>query len=113
MWLREAVSDENHEGDIAYAGVAAIIVMFIFVSLFLCAMVTTGYLREKPFDPLPLAQAFSLVTGAVFTTGLAGLTGYMLATRKQRFAPPDQTVIATNAVVQQQPASDPIKPGTA
>jgi hypothetical protein len=82
--------------------------MFVFVSLFLSGMVMIGYLREKPFDPMPLAQAFSLITGAVFTTGLAGLTGYMLATRKQHPAQPDQTVIANNAVVRQeaaQPAS--------
>jgi hypothetical protein len=105
-WLREAMSDEAGQGDIAYGGLGAIIAMFIFVSVFLSAMVMTGYLRDEPFDPMPLAQAFSLITGAVFTTGLAGLTGYMLATRKQPTAQPDQTVIATNAVVHQE-ASQP------
>jgi hypothetical protein len=106
-WLREAVSDDNGLGDIAYAGVGSIIVMFVGVSVYLCAMVTVGYIRDESFDPLPIAQAFSLITGAVFSTGLAGLTAYMMATKKTRTAQPDQTVIATNAVVRQE-ASQPV-----
>ena len=89
-WLREAVSDENGQGDIAYAGVGAIIIMFVAVTVFECVMVVIAYARSVPFDPLPIAQAFSLITGAVFSTGLAGLTAYMLATRKPRDEPKDQ-----------------------
>jgi hypothetical protein len=56
----------------------------VFVTAFECVMVLVAYIRGVPFDPLPLAQAFALIVGAVFSTGLAGLTAYMLATRKPK-----------------------------
>jgi hypothetical protein len=105
-WWREAVSDENGLGDIAYGGVASIIVAFVFVTTFECVMVAIAYIRGVPFDPLPLAQAFALIVGAVFSTGLAGLTAYMLATRKGDRSP--QTVVAGTANVVQSNAEQPI-----
>ena len=83
-WWREAISDEDGQGDIAYIGLATIIVMFVAVATFECVMVLIAYIRGVAFDPLPLAQAFALIVGAVFSTGLAGLTAYMLATRKPK-----------------------------
>ena len=112
-WWREAVSDEEGQGDIAYGGVASIIVMFVAVAAFECAMVLVAYVRGVPFDPLPLAQAFALIVGAVFSTGLAGLTAYMLATRKSnKPASPPQTVIAPQAQVIAQVQPQPAEAAT-
>jgi len=97
-WLREAVSDENGQADIAYISLFALMIAVGMVVLFICVMVGISYFRctEKcAFDPLPLGQAVGLISAAFFGTGLTGLAAYMLATRKPKDAPPVAPIVTT------------------
>lgn len=115
------MSDEAGHGDIAYGAIAALTGAAIGALVFLCAMSAVAYFRCIPlvsplavvnctFDPLPMGQAAGLIFGA-FATLIGSLCGYMLATRKQRPAVPDQTVNAPNATLVAQVA--PMQPAEA
>lgn len=123
-WLREAISDENGQADIAYASIAALTGAAIGALTFICTMATIAYFRCVPlikpdvvvncyFDPLPMGQAVGLIFGA-FGALIGALAGYMAATRKPRTASQDQTVIAPRATsvtaIQPQPAPEPPAP---
>lgn len=91
-WLREAISDEQGQADIAYISLLALMVAVGLVVLFICGMVAYDYFhcaKDCRFDPLPLGQSVGLICGAFFGTGLTGLAAYMLATRKPRDKAPD------------------------
>jgi len=113
-WLREAISDETGQADIAYAVIGALAGGALGSLAFICGMSAIAYFRCIPlvkpdvvvncsFDPLPMGQAAALIFGA-FATLIGALCGYMVATRKQRSSQPDQTVIANSAVVHQEAA---------
>lgn len=93
-WPREAISDSDGVADVAYVSLFVLIGSMVAVTLFLCGMDAVSYFRCVPliksdvivnctYNPLPLGQALGLVYGAGFSTGLGGLTAYMVATRKQ------------------------------
>ena len=118
-WLREAISDETGQADIAYAVIGALAGGALGALAFICAMSAIAYFRCIPlvkpdvvvncsFDPLPMGQAAALIFGA-FATLIGALCGYMAATRKQRpqamSAPPvTSTVTTTATTIQPSPA---------
>jgi hypothetical protein len=129
--LREALTDENGQGDIAYLAIGALTCAAIASLLFIFAMSTISYSKCQPittiskgdqsvtsvipcnFDPLPLGQAAGLVFGA-FAALIGSLAGYMAATRKQRPAAPQVNapgVQINQSSTQPQPIADPpVKP---
>lgn len=99
-WLRESISDENGDADIAYVAIAALTVAAILTLAFVCGVVLFDYANCAPqtlvakgdnavtsvvpcrFDPLPMGQAAGLIFGA-FAALIGSLAGYMAATRKR------------------------------
>ncbi len=118
-WLRESVSDESGQADIAYLAIAALTGAAIGSLVFICTMAAIAYFRCVPlvtpgvvvnctFDPLPMGQAAGLIFGA-FGALIGSLAGYMMATRKQPrpmvAAPPStSTVTTTETTTQPAPA---------
>ena len=98
-WLREAISDENQQADIAYVVIAMLSLAVVFSIAFLFAMSAWDYSVCKPittlatgteavthiqpcrFDPLPLGQSTGLIFAA-YATLFGGLSAYMIATRR-------------------------------
>ena len=131
FWVREAISDELGQADMAYVAIGVLTCAAIGALTFIFAMSAISYYNCKPittvskgdqsvtsvipcnFDPLPVGQSAGLIFGA-FGALIGALAGYMAATRKQRPAQQgDQTIIARTVqqVTQPQPASD--KPAVA
>jgi len=117
-WLREAISDETGQADIAYAAIALLTLSATLSLGFVSLMQAISYFRCVPlvkadvvvncaFDPLPMGQAAGLIFAA-FASLIASLSGYMLATRKQRpqvtQAPVTSTVTTTATTIQPAPA---------
>ena len=114
--MREALTDENGQGDIAYIAIGALTAAAIGALTFIFGMSAWDYFSCRPlvkpdvvvncsFSPLPIGQAAGLIFGA-FATLIGALAGYMVATRRQpRPQPQQQTVIApqAQAVTQVQP----------
>jgi hypothetical protein len=114
-WVRESISDESGQADIAYIAIAALTGGALGALGFVCAMSAWAFWTCIPlvkpdvvvnctYDPLPLGQSAGLIFAA-FATLIGSLCGYMLATRKPRSAP-DQNVFAKNAQVNQVSAPD-------
>jgi len=104
-WLREAISDEAGQADIAYIAIFALTCGALGSLFFISAMSAVAYFRCVPlvkpdvvvncaFDPLPMGQAAGLIFGA-FGALIGSLAGYMVATRKQRPVVPAAAVTAT------------------
>lgn len=113
--LRQAVSDSDGQGDMAYLAIGALTITAILTLVFVCWMAYSDYHNCTPqtliskgadavtsvvpcrFDPLPLGQAAGLIFGA-FSALIASLAGYMAATRKApRAGPPQVNVDAPGA----------------
>src|SRR4051812_47016452 len=108
--FKQALTDENGQGDIAYLAIAGLTIAAIGALGFIFMMSAISYARCVPtriacdFDPLPVGQSAGLIFGA-FGALIGALAGYMAATRKQRPQQGDQTVIANRVeqVLQPQP----------
>src|SRR3954471_8456023 len=103
--IREALTDENHQGDIAYLAIAGLTLAAIGALTFIFAMSTWSYANCKmpcAFDPLPVGQAAGLIFGA-FGALIGALAGYMAATRKPRPAQGDQNIYSSGIGQVQQP----------
>lgn len=104
--LREALTDENGQGDIAYIAIGALTAAAIGALTFIFGMSAWDYFSCRPlvkpdvvvncsFSPLPIGQAAGLIFGA-FATLIGALAGYMVATRRQP-KPQQQTILAPQA----------------
>lgn len=93
-WLREAISDENGQADIAYVAIGVLTFSAVGALGFISLMAAIAYFQCTPlvkadvvvncyFDPLPMGQATGLIFGA-FGALIGALAGYMAATRKPR-----------------------------
>jgi len=124
-WLREAISDENNQADMAYIAIGSLTVAAIFSLVFIFAMSAVSYHKCQPittvakgeqsttsvipcnFDPLPVGQSAGLIFGA-FGALIGALAGYMAATRKgprpQPLPPVTSTVTTTETTTQPLPA---------
>lgn len=95
-WLREAISDENAQADMAYICIGGLAAAAIASLAFIFAMSVVSYIRcthivdvgegiraavACTFDPLPVGQAAGLVFGA-FAALIGALAGYMAATKR-------------------------------
>lgn len=103
-WLREAISDDAGLADMAYLVIGMLALAAVLALAFIFTMsaidyrscmptttVATQTAKEKDeksvhvapcrFDPLPVGQSAGLIFGA-FATLIAGLSSYMLATRR-------------------------------
>ena len=116
-WLREAVSDETGQADIAYIAIFALTCGALGSLFFISAMSAVAYFRCVPlvkpdvvvncaFDPLPMGQAAGLIFGA-FGALIGSLAGYMVATRKQRPVATAAAVTATTQKTAAQRATSP------
>lgn len=121
-WVRESISDENGQADIAYVAIAALTTGALGSLAFISFMAAVAYFQCTPlvkpdvvvnctFDPLPMGQAAGLIFGA-FGALIGALAGYMVATRTPRAKAADQTVIAPAAQVVQQVAPQPAEAAT-
>lgn len=110
--VRQAMSDETGQGDMAYIAIGLLTIAAIASLAFIFAMSAVSYSNCQPittiskgeqsttsvvpcnFDPLPVGQSAGLIFGA-FAALIGSLAGYMAATRKQRSG--DQIVMAQGA----------------
>ena len=99
-WVREAISDEKGQVDMAYVSIGILTVTAVAALIFICSMSAISYSKCMPtitletgsedkrhivpcvFDPLPVGQAAGLVFGA-FAALIGSLAGYMAATRRR------------------------------
>ncbi len=121
MWLREALSDERNQGDIAYASIGVLVVAMASSVTFLCAMSAISYSRcqeivdvgKAPelvrasipckYDPNPLGLAIAACLAA-FGSPISALALYMNQTRRREVpAPqgPPMVAAADNVNIQQ------------
>ncbi len=128
--IRQALTDEAGQGDIAYVAIAGLTLAAIGALSFIFLMSAISYINCKPittiskgdqsvtsvipcnFDPLPVGQSAGLIFGA-FAALIGALAGYMVSTRKQRPAQlGDQNIYAgqVNQVAPQQLPAAPAKP---
>lgn len=112
--VREAMSDEGGQGDMAYIAIGLLTVAAVLSLAFIFSMSAVSYHKCEPittvskgdqsttsvipcnFDPLPVGQAAGLIFGA-FAALIGSLAGYMAATRKQ--SQRMQTINTTGATV--------------
>lgn len=98
-WVREAISDEHGQADVAYVCIGILTIAAVLTLIYVCTVETIDYMRCQPittiskgdqsttsvipcrFDPLPIGQAAGLIFGA-FAALIGGLAGYMAATRR-------------------------------
>lgn len=96
-WLRESISDENGQADIAYISIAGLVLAMVSAIAFLCAMSAISYARCEqvvdvgqgvraaipcPYDPQPLALGIAACI-AGFGSPIAALAAYMAQTRRK------------------------------
>lgn len=127
FWVREAISDEAGQADMAYVAIGILTCAAVGALTFIFALSAISYYNCKPittvskgdqsvtsvipcnFDPLPVGQSAGLIFGA-FGALIGALAGYMAATRKQRPQQGDQTIIARNVEQIQAPPQPPAEP---
>ncbi len=129
FWVREAISDEVGQADMAYVAIGILTCAAVGALTFIFLMSAISYTNCKPittiskgdqsvtsvipcnFDPLPVGQSAGLIFGA-FGALIGALAGYMAATRKQRPQQGDQTIFAGKVenVTQPTPPAEPVKP---
>jgi Na+/proline symporter len=112
MWLREAISDEKGQADMAYISIGGLILVMLGSIAFLCSMSAISYARctqivdvskdqraavACTYDPNPLGLAIAACLGA-FGSPIAALAMYMGQTRR-REVPPASTVTTAAATV--------------
>jgi heme/copper-type cytochrome/quinol oxidase subunit 2 len=134
-WMRESVSDEHKQVDIAYVSIAVVVVIMAVSVAFICSMSVVVYARctqvvdvgqgvraaiPCEWDAWGVGSAVAAILAA-FTGPVGALAGYMAATRRReivdRREPPPGATVATASVTQfpadrQTPAKPKAKPAT-
>lgn len=121
-WLREAISDENKQADMAYVAIGALIGTLIGSVGFLCMMSAISYYNCQEivdvgqgirasvrckYDPNPLGIAIAACIAA-FGSPIGALAGYMVATRRREPPkPPDTSTTTATATVTTETAVAP------